>query len=62
MPPAGRWCSGPIESALARADGAHPELGRHLVQSIRTGMFCVYLPGPHLPAPWTLAGPPGPTS
>jgi hypothetical protein len=44
-----------IKSAIARVDTAHPELGRHLVQCIRTGTFCVYLPDLREPVSWTLA-------
>jgi len=33
-----------VKAALSQIRHAHPELGRHLTLSIRTGNFCVYLP------------------
>jgi len=33
-----------IRAAIARASQAHPALGRHLKNSIRTGVFCSYRP------------------
>ncbi|AEA26080.1 LuxR family transcriptional regulator [Pseudonocardia dioxanivorans CB1190] len=33
-----------IRQALARIDAAHPDLGRHLTVSVRTGTFCRYAP------------------
>jgi hypothetical protein len=33
-----------IREALARIDAAHPDLGRHLRRSVRTGRICVYEP------------------
>ena len=33
-----------IRDALGRIDSAHPELGRHLRRSVRTGTFCAYDP------------------
>jgi tetratricopeptide (TPR) repeat protein len=41
-----------MRDALARIDRVHPELGRHLEKSIRTGTFCSYSPVP-VPA-WSL--------
>jgi hypothetical protein len=33
-----------IRQALARVEAVHPELGRHLRLSVRTGTFCRYEP------------------
>jgi TolB-like protein/Tfp pilus assembly protein PilF len=33
-----------IRHAVKRVEAAHPELGRHFANSLRTGMFCVYRP------------------
>ena len=33
-----------IRDSLARIDDAHPDLGRHLRNSVRTGTFCSYQP------------------
>ncbi|GIX11934.1 hypothetical protein [Elioraea sp.] len=33
-----------IRHAVRRIEAAHPELGRHLANSLRTGLFCVYQP------------------
>jgi predicted ATPase len=33
-----------IRDAINHIEGAHPELGRHLRRSVRTGTFCVYDP------------------
>jgi TolB-like protein len=33
-----------IRHAVRRIETAHPGLGRHLANSVRTGMFCVYQP------------------
>jgi hypothetical protein len=35
-----------------RISEAHPELGRHLARSVRTGTFCVY--EPDQPVRWSL--------
>jgi hypothetical protein len=40
-----------IRDALQRIEVAHPALGRHLAQSVRTGTYCVYQPEP--PVDWT---------
>jgi hypothetical protein len=40
-----------VRDAIRRIGDAHPELGRHLDRSVRTGTFCVYDPDP--PARWT---------
>lgn len=39
-----------IRSALKRIEHAHPELGRHLVHSVKTGTFCSYTP--EAPTTW----------
>jgi hypothetical protein len=33
-----------IRDAIRRAEAVHPELGRHLRASVRTGTFCSYAP------------------
>jgi hypothetical protein len=33
-----------IRSAIKKIEAAHPTLGRHLTNSIRTGVFCSYAP------------------
>ncbi|WP_439580318.1 hypothetical protein [Elioraea sp.] len=33
-----------IRHAVKRVEAAHPELGRHFANSLRTGVFCVYQP------------------
>jgi hypothetical protein len=40
-----------IRDAIRRIDGAHPELGRHLSRSVRTGTFCRY--DPDRPVRWS---------
>ena len=44
-----------IRDALGRIETAHPDLGRHLRASVRTGTFCVY--APERPMVWDVAGP-----
>jgi hypothetical protein len=41
-----------IRDAIRRIGDAHPELGRHLARSVRTGTFCVY--EPDRPVCWSL--------
>ena len=41
-----------IRDAIRRIGDAHPELGRHLARSVRTGTFCVY--EPDQPVRWSL--------
>jgi hypothetical protein len=41
-----------IRDAIRRISEAHPELGRHLARSVRTGTFCVY--EPDQPVRWSL--------
>jgi hypothetical protein len=41
-----------IRAAVAKADHVHPELGRHLSHSLRTGTFCAY--EPERPVEWKL--------
>ncbi|MGH9242763.1 MAG: hypothetical protein ACRD29_00245 [Acidimicrobiales bacterium] len=41
-----------IRGAIRRIEDVHPELGRHLRASIRTGTLCVY--EPEQPAHWTV--------
>jgi hypothetical protein len=33
-----------VKGAIRRIGAAHPDLGRHLARSVRTGTFCVYEP------------------
>jgi len=33
-----------MRDAMRRIEATHPELGRHLGRSVRTGTFCVYAP------------------
>jgi hypothetical protein len=40
-----------IKDAIRRISEAHPDLGRHLARSVRTGTFCVY--DPDRPARWS---------
>jgi predicted ATPase len=44
--------TGRIRDALTHIEAAHPDLGRHLRRSVRTGSFCVYDPAE--PTPWRL--------
>jgi tetratricopeptide (TPR) repeat protein len=37
-----------IRAAIKRIDAAHPTLGAHLNQAIRTGVWCVYQPDEHV--------------
>jgi hypothetical protein len=39
-----------IRHAIDRVSGAHPELGRHLQASVRTGTWCSY--SPEHPVDW----------
>jgi hypothetical protein len=41
-----------VRDAIRRISEAHPELGRHLARSVRTGTFCVY--EPDQPVRWSL--------
>ncbi len=41
-----------IRSAIKKIGAAHPRLGQHLANSIRTGAFCVY--APETPVTWGL--------
>jgi len=41
-----------IRDAIRRISDAHPDLGRHLARSVRTGTFCVY--EPDQPVRWSL--------
>ena len=42
-----------IRSAVKKIAAVHPELGRHLAASIRTGAFCSYRP--EHPVRWTVS-------
>lgn len=39
-----------VRDAIGRIETAHPELGRHLRASVRTGVYCVY--APETPTTW----------
>jgi hypothetical protein len=41
-----------IRDSIRRIGDAHPDLGRHLARSVRTGTFCVY--EPDQPVRWSL--------
>lgn len=41
-----------IRSAIRKIRAAHPQLGQHLTNSIKTGIFCVY--APESPVDWRL--------
>lgn len=41
-----------VKGALAKIRTNHPALGAHLDATVRTGMFCVYLPDPRVPIRW----------
>ena len=41
-----------IRNAIRKIASAHPRLGRHLENAIRTGTFCVY--EPETPVDWAL--------
>ena len=41
-----------IYGAIKKVRAAHPRLGQHLSNSIRTGNFCVY--SPEAPTSWEL--------
>ena len=43
-----------LRTALKRITAEHPELGRHLRSTVRTGSFCVYEPDSRLPGTWTM--------
>ena len=45
-----------IRSAIRQAAEVHPELGRHLRNSIRTGVWCCYRP--EIPVSWRIDGEP----
>lgn len=47
-----------IRHAVKRIGAAHPDLGRHLANSLRTGTFCCYLP--ERPVVWRTAADPLP--
>jgi hypothetical protein len=42
-----------IRDALERIRQQHPDLGEHLVRTIRTGLVCSYAPGPEQPC-WSI--------
>ncbi|SFH46418.1 TolB amino-terminal domain-containing protein [Palleronia marisminoris] len=44
-----------LRYALRKVEAAHPALGRHLAASVRTGVFCVYLP--ETPIAWSFDEP-----
>ena len=44
--------TGRIRDAISHIEAQHPQLGRHLRRSVRTGSFCVY--DPPEPTAWRL--------
>jgi len=42
-----------IKAAIGQIADKHPVLGRHLTESIRTGLFCAYRPDPRRPIYWS---------
>jgi hypothetical protein len=49
-----------IRDAVSRVERVHPDLGRHLRASVRTGTFCSY--SPERPQAWEVVSDAGPTS
>jgi tetratricopeptide (TPR) repeat protein len=43
-----------IRAALDRVEEHSPDLGRHLLSTIRTGVYCSYAPDPRVPTAWQL--------
>ncbi len=43
-----------ISRAIQKLDSVHPELARHLTQTIRTGTFCTYVAEPSTARTWDL--------
>ncbi|MFK0048681.1 transcriptional regulator [Streptomyces sp. NPDC090741] len=43
-----------VRKAIGHLRDASPELGDHLDRTIRTGTYCVYVPDPRVPSPWSL--------
>jgi tetratricopeptide (TPR) repeat protein len=43
-----------IKRAVARISAVHPTLGRHLDRTVRTGVFCAYLPAENERLSWQL--------
>jgi hypothetical protein len=41
-----------LRAALGRLAARHPQLGRHLHRTVRTGTFCSYSPDPRVPIAW----------
>ncbi|MGH2782460.1 MAG: transcriptional regulator, partial [Thermoleophilaceae bacterium] len=42
-----------VRQGIARIGEHHPELGKHLDGTVRTGTYCAYVPDPGAPAAWT---------
>ena len=42
-----------VRTAIARIGEGHPALGQHLDRTVRTGVYCSYVPDPRLPVTWT---------
>ena len=41
-----------IRQAITRIGDHHPQLGEHLIRTIRTGTYCAYMPDPRTRAGW----------
>jgi hypothetical protein len=44
-----------IRRAQSRISACHPSLGRHFDTTIRTGMYCAYIPDSRVPTSWEIA-------
>ena len=42
-----------VRQGIARIGEHHPQLGRHLTETVRTGTYCAYAPAPGAPEAWT---------
>ena len=47
-----------MKAALDRIAQAHPALGAHLTATVRTGIFCSYVPDPASPVQWVIGDAP----
>jgi len=43
-----------VRSAMVRIREQIPSLGEHLDRSVRTGVYCAYVPDPRVPVEWKL--------
>ena len=47
-----------LRSAVRRISDVHPVLGQHLRSTVRTGIYCAYVPDPRAPLAWETRSPP----